>query len=99
MRGVWGKGLEVAEVKGGGGDGPAFRVRVVDGVAEAKEAGAAEPSVNEQLVSRGLARVPRSSKYAKDDLAAAMQALQLRARSSRAGVWRYGDCDFSDDEK
>ena len=21
------------------------------------------------------------------------------ARGARAGVWRYGDCDFSDDEK
>ena len=95
---VWGKGLELAEVPGRA-DGPRFRVRVVDGVAEAKAGGDSRPTVNEQLVERGLARVPGASKHAADDLAVAMRALQLGARGARAGVWRYGDCDFSDDEK
>ena len=95
---VWGKGLELAEVPGRA-DGPRFRVRVVDGVAEAKAGGDSRPTVNEQLVERGLARVPGASKHAADDLAVAMRALQLGARAARAGVWRYGDCDFSDDEK
>ena len=83
----------------GRADGPRFRVRVVDGVAEAKAGGDSRPTVNEQLVERGLARVPGASKHAADDLAVAMRALQLGARAARAGVWRYGDCDFSDDEK
>ena len=94
---VWGKGLELAEVPGRA-DGPRFRVRVVDGVAEAKTTDS-RPTVNEQLVERGLARVPGASKHAAGDLAVAMRALQLSARAARAGVWRYGDCDFSDDEK
>ena len=68
-------------------------------VAEAKAGGDSRPTVNEQLVERGLARVPGASKHAADDLAVAMRALQLGARAARAGVWRYGDCDFSDDEK
>ena len=72
---------------------------VFDGVAEAKAGGDSRPTVNEQLVERGLARVPGASKHAADDLAVAMRALQLGARATRAGVWRYGDCDFSDDEK
>ena len=83
----------------GRADGPRFRVRVIDGVAEAKAGGDSRPTVNEQLVERGLARVPGASKHAADDLAVAMRALQLGARAARAGVWRYGDCDFSDDEK
>ena len=74
-----------------------FRVRVVDG-SEAKAGGArGRPSTSS--CRRGLARVPGASKHAADDLAVAMRALQLGARAARAGVWRYGDCDFSDDEK
>lgn len=55
-------------------------------------------SINEQLVEAGLGRVPRGSKYAKDDLVKKMRVIQEKARNDRAGVWRYGDCDFSDDE-
>ncbi|KAH8047358.1 hypothetical protein JL722_13173 [Aureococcus anophagefferens] len=62
-------------------------------------AGDDDKTVNERLVEAGLARLPKGSKYAKDDLATKLKALQEAARSSRAGVWRYGDCDFSDDEK
>jgi len=67
--------------------------------------GAGAVSINEQLVAEGLARLPKT---AAGDAAACtagegvlhkLKLAQQTARSRRAGVWRYGDADFSDDEK
>lgn len=88
----WGQDLTVTEVFVRGAEKKMVALKLASAGDDAK-------TINEQLVEAGLARLPKGSKYAKDDLATKLKALQEAARSSRAGVWRYGDCDFSDDEK
>ena len=88
----WGQDLTVTEVFVRGAEKKMVALKLAS-------AGDDDKTVNERLVEAGLARLPKGSKYAKDDLATKLKALQEAARSGRAGVWRYGDCDFSDDEK
>ena len=88
----WGQDLTVTEVFVRGAEKKMVALKLAS-------AGDDDKTVNERLVEAGLARLPKGSKYANDDLATKLKALQEAARSGRAGVWRYGDCDFSDDEK
>ena len=68
------------------------------------------PSINEQLVSAGLARVAKqtavnvlSSRMLNGneltELAAELNVAQDAARKSRSGMWRYGDIGDEDDEE
>jgi len=64
-----------------------------------------DPSLNELLVDAGLARVPSAAKRLAPHstqgpaLLDTLLQTEQRARSSRAGLWRYGDVDYSDDER
>ena len=84
----WGKDLKVTEVH-------VYKAeKTMAEIAFADDADGL--SLNELLVQAGLARLPKGSKFAKDDLATKLKALQATARAARAGIWRYGDCDFSE---
>lgn len=67
------------------------------------------PSINEQLISAGAARVAKqdavnaiASRMANGnevtELAAELNVAQDKARKSRAGIWRYGDVGDDDEE-
>jgi staphylococcal nuclease domain-containing protein 1 len=69
-----------------------------------------DESVNDKLVSAGLARVPKAfvvNTFARRmvdgsavvKLAAELNVAQETARKSRSGMWRYGDIGDDDDEE
>ena len=75
---------------GGDGDGGG------DDDKSKKDGDEAEPSVNEQMVAEGLARVEKWA--ARKPAAAALLEVQETARKQRLGIWEYGDVDSDDDE-
>eukprot|EP00316_Scyphosphaera_apsteinii_P007722 CAMPEP_0119344144 /NCGR_PEP_ID=MMETSP1333-20130426/106819_1 /TAXON_ID=418940 /ORGANISM="Scyphosphaera apsteinii, Strain RCC1455" /LENGTH=892 /DNA_ID=CAMNT_0007356571 /DNA_START=39 /DNA_END=2717 /DNA_ORIENTATION=- len=54
---------------------------------------AAQQSVNEQLISAGLARVEKTVPKRNMLLAAGLREKEEAAKASRQGMWRYGDIE------
>ena len=57
----------------------------------------AKVNVNESLVAQGLLRVSKTFRKSAAPLVAALREKEEAAKSSRAGMWRYGDIEEDDD--
>ena len=94
---AWGKDLSVEQHADFYGDQKHKR-RVVLSVDKDDE------SINETLVSHGLARVPRAAKRdaarceAGPALVDKLLDLESNAKAKRSGLWRYGDVGSDDDK-
>lgn len=82
----------------------------VEGKAQVTLKATDSPSINEQLVSAGLARVAKqlavdtfvarmADKNTVLELVAELNVAQDAARKERSGMWRYGDVGDEDDEE
>lgn len=79
------------------------RPQVVLGEVPSAESGSKQPpTINEEMLAAGLARIARSrGRLPKGDpeLVAALEAAEDAAKSQRLGIWQYGDPGDSDDEE
>mmetsp|Transcript_36162 Transcript_36162/g.91251 ORF Transcript_36162/g.91251 Transcript_36162/m.91251 type:complete len:949 (-) Transcript_36162:968-3814(-) len=78
-------------------------LKVVLGEVPSAESGSKQPpTINEEMLAAGLARIARSrGRLPKGDpeLVAALEAAEDAAKSQRLGIWQYGDPGDSDDEE
>jgi len=94
-----GDGLDALNMLGDDAWGKPVMARVDDrqgGTLHVTLFDASGDSVNEKLVSAGLARAEKKPLKRFATLAAALQKKEEEAKASRSGMWRYGDIDEDD---